>query len=149
MTLQEFDIEKPKVLPSEFLRIGWVKDLIAVNEQEFKLYLNQGPDESVSLDGVDANSSEACAWCGIGAFCAALDIRSDYGSMNDKYHDFMRFLRRLDTLQGLGFYEHIEDDEDEGWNNINSLIGYNDEEAQTLEDILEVVESIELYLGWR
>ena len=147
MTLQEFDIQKPKILPSEFLRIGWIKDLVAVNEQEWKIYLNQGSDASISIDGVDANSPDACAWCAIGAFCAALDIRSDYDAMSDKYHDLFRFLHRYSTLLDLGFYENIDDDE--GWNDIKSLISYNDEDAQSLEDILEVIEAIELYLGWR
>ncbi len=149
MTLLEFNIKKPKILPSEFLHVGWIKYLIAVNEQDWKKYAKQGTSETISPDDVDANSPDACAWCAIGAFCAALDIRSDYGCMSDKYHELFRFLHRLDTLKNLGFYEHVDDDDDEGWYNIQSLIGYNDEEAKSLEDILEIVESIELHLGWR
>lgn len=130
-TLQELNIEKPNVLPSEFLRIGWIKDILAIAENK---------------EDISPNSNEAVGWCILGSFCAALDIESEYPRMYDKYDDFMASLRHEELLSYLGFID--KDEKIETFGPTISIVTFNDEAKDVLE-ILEIVESIELHLGWR
>ncbi len=128
MILQEFNIEKPKVLPSEFLRIGWTTGRMAESDEVFE----EDVEEYIS---VEPNSIKAVKWCAMGAFCASLDILSEW-RFDEDYHDLYHFLAHYKLLRDLGF--DLEND---------SITGYND--TMPFENVLEVVEAIELHLGWR
>ncbi len=132
--LPEIEIEKPKVLPSEFLRIGWIKNTLAHSQ--------------IERDNIEPNHPDADQWCALGAFCAALDIEDNL-TLPKRIKEFLGDIYLLVDM-GFSIYSRGDQYKEDGRNGYDAgLTEFNDTWAQSVEEVLEIVEAIELHLGWR